>query len=110
MANGYTIEVKSNRCAQLAGEARSKAQLAVDKTIHDCQAFSAPFTPVDTSFLVNSTGIESGDLEAWLRWGAEYAKYQNGGTRYITGRHFAEQGAKLAEPGFIAAMREVFTL
>lgn len=110
MSSGYTLELNYNHIPGLTGAARTKAQAAVDKTIHDCQAFSVSFTPVDTGFLLGSSGITTGDLEAWLSWGAEYAIYQNMGTRYIAGNHFAEQGAKLAETGFISAMREVFTL
>lgn len=110
MSNGYTVEVKSNNLGKLSAGAKAKGQAAVSKTIHDCQSFSAPFTPVDTGFLVGSSGIKIGDMEAWLQWSAEYAIYQNGGTRFIAGRHFAEQGAKIAEPGFLMAMREVFTL
>lgn len=110
MSSGYTLEVKSNHLPQLSQQARTRGQEAVNKTIHDCQAFSAHFTPVDTGFLVGSSGVEIGDMEAWLRWGAEYAKYQNNGTRFITGHHFAEQGAELARPGFEEAMREVFAL
>lgn len=110
MPNEMRIEVKRNDIGKLVGAARDKAQSAVAKTVNDCQALSAPFTPVDTGFLVGSTGIEMGDLEAFLKWAADYAKYQNGGTRFISGSHFAEQGAELAKPGFIEAMRQVFTL
>lgn len=110
MPNEYRLEVKSNRLPGIKGEARSRAQAVITKTAYDCQAFSISFTPVDTGFLLSTSGVEIGDLEGWVKWGAEYAKYQNDGTRYITGRHFAEQGAKIAEPGFIEAMRQVFTL
>jgi hypothetical protein len=106
----YRLEVVRNDLGRVSADARAKGNLAVAKTANDVMAFAAPFTPVDTGFLVGSPGIESGDLEAYVKWAAEYAIYQNMGTRWITGSHFAEQGAELARPGFEAAMEQVFSL
>lgn len=56
-----------------------------------------PLTRVDTGDLIGNkfpTYAEPGKLEGEIHWAMEYAEYQNSGTVYMDGTHFADEGAK----------------
>lgn len=91
-------------------EAHMKASMAEPKTgaVYGAHQASAPgeAPAIDTGNLVNSILIEmTGDLEATVSVGAEYAAPLELGTTTMAPRPFAGPAAEAVRPGFIAAMK-----
>lgn len=91
------------RCNQGAAAAINTAVMATIRS-------ADPLTRVDTGALKSNKEIVTaspGSLSGSVTWVQEYAIYQNSGTVYMSGTHFADQGAAAARPTFESEMRAV---
>jgi hypothetical protein len=105
-----TVTVASNRLPQLRAQGKRKASQAVRRAGFNTIRHAAPLTPVDTGALKANfvLDITNGGLSAVLKWAQFYAFFQNDGTRYITGKRFAEGGAEKAFPRFQSDMSKIY--
>lgn len=102
------VTLKYNKFRSIAKAMPKKVSAVVRKTGFDILAHATPFVPVDTGALANSGNVEVvTDTFVIVSWSAEYAIYQNFGTRFISGKFFANKGADAAKPGFIEAMKQL---
>lgn len=108
VAPQIAVTIRFNKFAKIAAAMPKKVSRVVRKTGFDVLAHATPFVPVDTGALRNSGNVEVvTDTFVIVSWSAEYAIYQNFGTRFISGKFFANQGANLAKPDFIDAMKQL---
>lgn len=108
VAPQIAVSIKFNKFAKIAAAYPKKVSRVVRKTGFDVLAYATPFVPVDTGALRNSGQVEvETDTFVIVSWTAEYAIYQNFGTRFISGKFFANKGATGAKPGFIEAMQSI---
>lgn len=100
---GYAVTIQSNTFGPRGDQLEQGARDVVRKTGLAVIVLAAPFTPVDTGLLVSSPEVRPSEPEPAVDvvWSPEYAAIQEARKRY------AEQGAELALPGFVEAMREV---
>lgn len=109
MNGTITIQVKKNDFGKISQGAVSKTRDILDKASLDVIAEAEPFTRRDTGNLIGSANVKSGgEFLRIVFWGAEYAIFQDKGTRFISGTFFAEKGADQVRPGFIDAMKEIW--
>ncbi len=107
--------VTYNHFPQVAAALPLRVSQIVRKTLFDVIAQATPNTPVDTGHLRNAISVEGpggspiapGDTSGFTHWHAGYALYQEEGTRYITGHHFARDAVNAVRPGFLAAMQQL---
>lgn len=101
----YTsLTVIENRFPGIAAAFDAKVQAAFDATVPAYMAVADPLTPVRTGAMVSNKTVESTEDSRTITYNMFYTIYQDFGTRYITGKHFCEQGAAGAEPTFVAGM------
>lgn len=98
----------TSRLPQIAAAMVPRAAAVVAKTASDVEAAAKTFAPVDTGYLRSSIQAEStGHLSAVINAGANYAIYQEYGTRYQTGTPFMVPAAEQVRPAWIAAMGQI---
>jgi HK97 gp10 family phage protein len=102
-----TLEIKKNDFEKLAKQLPNKTSVVVRKTAMDILAYSVPETPIDTGFLRNSASVSYNATQASVHWAAEYAIYQEFGTRYFEGKLFATHAVAKVEPLFVEAMKQL---
>lgn len=107
MATSVEIVVIENRFGTIsrrmqAGIAEAKARAAI--TIMNA---ADPLTRVDTGALRANKTSEIDDSGVTVNWHQNYAAYQNNGTVYMTGTHFAEAGLDAARGPFLDAIARV---
>src|SRR5688500_14243917 len=106
VAPQIAVSIRYNKFAKIAAAMPGKVSKVVRKTGFDILAYATPFVPVDTGALRNSGNVEVvTDTFVIVSWTAEYAIYQNFGTRFISGKFFANQGAEAARSEFVEAMK-----
>ncbi len=93
-----SIEVTLNRFPQLAGQFDTMVEGALDDGVKTTIATADPLTRVDTGELRGNKTIERGQGSRTITWNQDYAAFQNDGTIYMSGTHFANQGADAALP------------
>ncbi|HEX2614008.1 MAG TPA: hypothetical protein VHL10_00825 [Nitrososphaera sp.] len=99
-----------NHFPQIAAALRPACSQVVKKTALDAQANIQSFIrangQIKTGNMINSVYTQPGenDLTMYFGVGAEYAVYQNYGTRYMAGRPFWEPAIARAQAGFEIAM------
>ncbi len=93
-----SIEVRLNRFPQLAGQFDAMVEGALDAGVVTAIAVADPLTRRDTGALVANKTIERSQGQRTLTWNQDYAAFQNDGTIYMSGTHFANQGADAALP------------
>lgn len=73
--------------------------------------FSNQLAPIKTGFLKRSllTDITDNGLTGILNFYAEYAPYQEYGTRYIAGKFFLKQAFDLEADLYIASLERMFS-
>lgn len=87
---------------------RSKASQVVRKAAADVQAHAKLFAPVDTGNLRQAiTNRPVDDLTSEIISGADYAIYQEYGTRFQPGTAHMRPALERVEPAFIAAMEQI---
>lgn len=91
-----TVEVKSNRKI-VEEELNDKLMQALTSCGIIAQAYAKKGCPVDTGNLRNSIDYDvendSDSYTAYIGTNVEYARYQEEGTRSITGKHFLKNAA-----------------
>jgi hypothetical protein len=92
------VIVVSNRFPQLAGQFDRMLEDAFDAGVLTCIAAADPLTRVDTGALRANKSIARSTGSRDITWNEDYAGYQNDGTRYMEGTHFANQGMDAAAP------------
>jgi HK97 gp10 family phage protein len=98
----------TSRLPQIAAAMVPKAAMVVAKTASDVETAAKGFAPVDTGYLRSSIQAEStGQLSAVINAGADYAVFQEYGTRYQTGTPFMVPAAEQVRPSFLAAMGQI---
>lgn len=108
MATGISLEIKKNDFARLSGKLPRETSAIISKAAFDVITLATPKTPVDTGFLRNSATVAmENDFLAIVTWAAEYAAYQEFGTRSIAPRLFATGGAEQVRPEFTQAMKQM---
>lgn len=137
MAQGFGVDVivHHNHLPRLKAQGKQRASQAVRRAALATWRFSAPHTPVDTGALKANVIVDvaNGGLSATVRWGQEYAVFQNEGTRGATARagkflvfevngkkvfakkvrgvkarKFAQKGAEAAWPRFRHDMANIY--
>ena len=87
---------------------RGKASQVVRKAAADVQAHAKMFAPVDTGNLRQAiTNRPVDDLTSEVISGAEYAIYQEYGTRFQPGTAHMRPALERVEPSFVAAMEQI---
>jgi len=109
MAITIRTTVPVNRFPQIASRMNARIDAAFDHAAQTCIAAADPLTRVDTGNLVSNKTIEKGGDTLLLTWNADYATFQNDGTVYMGGTHFANAGFDAASPVFIADIANVFS-
>lgn len=100
--------VFTSRLPQIAAAMVPKAAAVVAKTAADVEGAAKAFAPVDTGYLRSSIQAQStGQLSAVINAGADYAVFQEYGTRYQTGTPFMVPAAEQVRPAWIAAMGQI---
>lgn len=101
------LEVLATALADTA-QARAKASQVVRKAAADVQAHAKMFAPVDTGNLRQSITARSvDDLTSEIISGADYAIYQEYGTRFQPGTAHMRPALERVEPSFVAAMEQI---
>lgn len=109
MAITIRTSVPVNRFPQIASRIDQGVTAALDHAVQTCIAAADPLTRVDTGALVGNKQIERGGDSRTVTWTESYAGYQNDGTIYMSGTHFANAGFDAASPGFISDLSKVFS-
>ena len=87
---------------------RGKASQVVRKAAADVTAHAKMFAPVDTGNLRQSIITRTvDDLTSEVISGAEYAIYQEYGTRFQPGTAHMRPALERVEPSFVAAMEQI---
>lgn len=73
------------------------------------QQLEQQFTPVDTAFLKRSEtiSIEDGGMTGKVETNAEYAEYQEVGTRWIYGKFYAKRANEKAGAKFLSDLERL---
>lgn len=101
------LEVLAKALADTA-QVRGKASQVVHKSAADVQAHAKMFAPVDTGNLRQSiTSRPVDDLTSEVISGADYAIYQEYGTRFQPGTAHMRPALERVEPAFIAAIEQI---
>lgn len=101
------LEVLAAALADTA-QTRGKASQVVRKAAADVTAHAKMFAPVDTGNLRQSiTARAVDDLTSEIISGADYAIYQEYGTRFQPGTAHMRPALERVEPSFIAAMEQI---
>ena len=104
------IVIQSNNFASIAAGLEARASAVVAKTALDVEARAKTNAPVDTGFLRNSIATETNGLTATVSVGAEYAVYQEYGTRFQAAQPFLIPAVEVVRPAFYEAMRQLFEM
>ena len=89
-------------------QVRGKASQVVRKAAADVTAHAKMFAPVDTGNLRQSIITRTvDDLTSEVISGAEYAIYQEYGTRFQPGTAHMRPALERVEPSFVAAMEQI---
>ena len=101
------LEVLATTLGETA-QVRSKASQVVRKAASDVEAHAKMFAPVDTGNLRQSIITRSvDDLTSEIISGADYAIFQEYGTRFQPGTAHMRPALERVEPSFIAAMEQI---
>lgn len=130
------VIVHKNDLPRLYANGKRKASQAVRRAAFATWRMSASHTPVDTGALKANVIVDvgAGGLSATVRWGQEYAVFQNEGTkgavarpgkflvfevngqkvfakrvRGVRAKQFAQKGAEAAWPLFLRDMQNIYT-
>lgn len=93
-----SIEVTLNRFPQLAGQFDAMVEGALDAGVVTAIAVADPLTRRDTGALVANKTIEREAGGRTITWNQDYSAFQNSGTAFMSGTHFANLGADAALP------------
>lgn len=89
-------------------QVRGKASQVVRKAAADVQAHAKMFAPVDTGNLRQSIITRSvDDLTSEIISGADYAIFQEYGTRFQPGTAHMRPALERVEPSFVAAIEQL---
>ena len=89
-------------------QVRGKASQVVRKAAADVQAHAQRFAPVDTGNLRSSIHTRAeDDLTSIISSTADYAVFQEYGTRFQPGTAHMRPALERVEPAFIAAMEQI---
>ena len=89
-------------------QVRGKASQVVRKAAADVQAHAKMFAPVDTGNLRQAiTNRPVDDLTSEIISGADYAIFQEYGTRFQPGTAHMRPALERVEPSFVAAMEQI---
>jgi hypothetical protein len=92
-----------NKLPQIASGGKLRVSQALRRAGYATQRYAAPLTPVRTGALKANVIVSADDSTCTVRWGQEYAIYQEFGTRRgIPPKAFARGGAEQAWPTFRA--------
>jgi hypothetical protein len=104
------IEIRKNRFPGADRRLQRGAEVIDTKAAFDVYAISRPYTPVDTSALVNNVVVTGarGRQPATVHWLQHYAAYQELGTvRGVTPKRFAGRAVQQVQPSWIRAHQEL---
>jgi hypothetical protein len=103
-----SIEIKKNEFKKIIQKYPGLVSQVIRKTAQDIITFAAPLTPVDTGYLrMAVTTVVFSEFLVGVYWSANYAVYQNYGTRYIAGHFFADKATEQARSPFIEAIKAI---
>lgn len=105
---GAAVIVRSNDCPRIAGRIDAGVDRALDRAVLTCIAVADPLTRRDTGALIGNKTIERGDDSRTITWNQDYSGFQNYGTVYMSGTHFAETGAAAGHEALQAGLRGIF--
>lgn len=101
------LEVLATALADTA-QVRGKASQVVRKAASDVTAHAKLFAPVDTGNLRQAITARSvDDLTSEIVSGADYAIYQEYGTRFQPGTAHMRPALERVEPSFVAAIEQL---
>ena len=103
-----SIVVTKNDFPRIASRLSRGVDRALDLAAVSAIEVADPLTRRDTGALVNNKSVEKGAESRTVHWHQNYAAFQNGGTRYQSGTHFADKGADAGLEVLMAELKGIF--
>ncbi len=102
-----TVRLNLKPLQQLRRELEPRAQALIDKVSFDVQSDAQDRAPVRTGFLKSTIHVEVGRLLNKVAVGAEYAIYQEFGTRFMAAHPFLVPALERHRKAFYAAWKQL---
>ena len=104
-----TLNVTKNNLPRIEAQFDDGVADVINHGILTAIEAADPLTRVDTGALIGNKVIDyasPGKFEGEIHWAQEYAEYQNAGTVYMDGTHFADEGAKAGHEDIVSGLAD----
>lgn len=101
------VTLDTRKLKALRGDLEPRAQQLINKVTFDVEASAKDRAPVDTGFLKNSGSSVIGRLKNIVQFTAEYATFQEFGTRFMAANPFLIPALEQHRKAFNAAWKKL---